>query len=159
MIEIQAVDFTNDDQSQHLVDLLDHYARDPMGGGEPLSNECRESLATCLAKLPHAISFIVYVDGTPAALANCFEAFSTFKCRPLINIHDLVVHAAFRGMGLSQKLLDHIAGYAKEKGCCKVTLEVLSGNDVAIQAYSKFGFEDYALDPEAGSAKFMELVL
>ena len=45
---------------------------------------------------------------------------------------------------------------ARKKGCCKITLEVLQGNRVAQNAYRKFGFDNYALDPEAGHAEFWQ---
>ena len=45
---------------------------------------------------------------------------------------------------------------AKVRGCCKLTLEVLSGNEVALKVYERFGFAAYQLDPEAGSARFLE---
>jgi GNAT superfamily N-acetyltransferase len=85
------------------------------------------------------------IDGAPAGLANCFEAFSTFSCKPLINIHDLMVLPAFRGNGISQKLLQKVEDIAQSKGCCKVTLEVLSGNEPAKASYEKFGFSGLSL--------------
>ncbi len=74
-----------------------------MGGGQALPESVRKNLAVTLATVPHAFSVLCYVDGAPAGLINCFEGFSTFKCLPLVNIHDIVVHRNFRGLGLSQK--------------------------------------------------------
>ena len=37
MFEILQADFHNPGHAEALLTLLDHYARDPMGGGEPLS--------------------------------------------------------------------------------------------------------------------------
>lgn len=37
--------------------------------------------------------------------ANCFESFSTFACKPLINIHDFIVLEKYKGNGISQKIL------------------------------------------------------
>ena len=92
----------------------------------------------------------------PAAFANCFYGFSTFSAMPLINIHDFAVLPKYRGMGLSQKLLEHIEQLAKAKNCCKVTLEVLDNNVGAKRAYEKFGFGGYELDPESGKAVFWQ---
>ena len=78
--------------------------------------------------------------------------FSTFKCQPLINIHDLAVIKTFRGQGISQALLSKLEQLALKKGCCKITLEVLEGNIVAQNAYQKFGFAGYQLDPNMGKA-------
>jgi ribosomal protein S18 acetylase RimI-like enzyme len=47
-------------------------------------------------------------------------------------------------------------GHARASGCCKVTLEVLSGNAQAQRAYQRFGFEQYSLSPETGQALFMQ---
>ena len=46
--------------------------------------------------------------------------------------------------------------HARAIGCCKLTLEVLSGNMVATRAYLRFGFAQYALDPAVGHAMFMQ---
>jgi ribosomal protein S18 acetylase RimI-like enzyme len=155
-IELINVDYSDAQCAQDLVFLLDSYAKDSMGGGQPLSQDTLDNLALCLSKVPHAFSIICYVDSKPAGLINCFEAFSTFKCKPLINIHDVVVLAEYRGLGLSQKMLTKVEQIAKDKGCCKLTLEVLDGNVIAKNAYIKYGFEGYELDPEMGTAQFME---
>jgi len=158
-IHCEQVDYNHSTQGAQLVALLNHYANDPMGGGKPLSEHVQQNLPATLAKTPNASSFIIYANGKPAGLANCFETLSTFACRSIINIHDIVIHADFRGMGLSKQLMQHVANYAKARGCAKLTLEVLSGNEAAYQAYLKFGFKLYQLDPEHGSAQFMEKYL
>jgi ribosomal protein S18 acetylase RimI-like enzyme len=155
-IQLKKVDYTHEQQAGDLVRLLNDYAQDAMGGGSALKTEVQAGLAQALAQLPHAFSFICYVDDKPAGLVNCFTGFSTFKCMPLVNIHDLAVSKDFRGLGLSQKLLNAVEEEAKLRGCCKVTLEVLSANEVAKNAYVKYGFSGYELIPEAGQAMFWE---
>jgi ribosomal protein S18 acetylase RimI-like enzyme len=155
-IEVVSVNYQDSKHAEDLVYLLNAYAQDPMGGGEPLSESTQQNLPQALAQTPGAFSFIIYVDGKPAALINNLMGFSTFKCKPLVNIHDVTVLAEFRGLGLSQKLLASVEQRAKELGCCKVTMEVLSGNEVAKKAYKKYGFKGYELDPEAGHALFWE---
>jgi ribosomal protein S18 acetylase RimI-like enzyme len=78
---------------------------------------------------------------------------------PLVNIHDIVVLPKYRGRGISQFLLQEVEAIAREKGCCKLTLEVLEGNKVAQKAYTRFGFRDYVLDPSAGKALFWQKML
>lgn len=158
-IEVKIVDFSDAEQAEQLLYLLNEYALDPMGGGAPLSEHVRENLAYELGKRDYATSFIAYVDGKPAGLANCMEAFSSFACAPLINVHDLVVLSDFRGYGLSQKLLEKVEAFARDKDCCKITLEVLQGNEVARNAYQKFGFAGYELNPKMGSALFWQKAL
>lgn len=155
-IEISVVDYTNPKHATDLVFLLDSYAQDPMGGALPLAQTNKDKLVQSLSQIPHAFSIICYVDDNPAGLINCFETFSTFKCKPLINIHDVVLLAQFRELGISQLMMSKVESIAKEKGCCKITLEVLEGNTVARNAYIKFSFEGYELDPELGKAQFVE---
>lgn len=155
-VKIVPVDYRNADQTTMLMTLLNNYASDAMGGGKPLSEEILGALPEKLAGVPGAFSFIALVDEQPAGFANCFMGFSTFKAKPLVNIHDLAVNPDFRGQGLSLKLLAAIEVEARARGCCKVTLEVLSGNEVAKQAYLKAGFEGYELDPASGQALFWE---
>lgn len=155
-IDIIQADYQNSHHQQDIPFLLNEYAKDPMGGNSALDTEVYSNLVSHLAKLPHAFTVLAYVDGKPAGLANCFEGFSTFACKPLVNIHDMGVIASYRGMGLSQKLLEKVEEIANGKGCCKITLEVLTFNHVAKAAYQKFGFSDYELDPSAGSAVFWQ---
>lgn len=155
-IKIVKVDYNNTQQANDLLTLLNEYAEDPMGGDAPLSAFSKENLIEQLIKRPFVFSLICYVDDEPAAFTNCVEGFSTFKCKPLINIHDFAVSSKYRGHQLSQKLLTEIEKIATEMGCCKVTLEVLEGNEAAKQAYIKFGFIAYELDPKVGKAMFWE---
>ena len=127
-----------------------------MGGGAPLSQNTRQRLCADLALRPHAASFIAWLGESPIGLANCFEAYSTFKAQPLLNIHDLAVHPAHRGQGVGQALLAAVAQHAQAQGCCKLTLEVLTGNAAAMASYSRFGFAGYQLDPAAGHAVFLQ---
>lgn len=53
-------------------------------------------------------------------------------------------------------MLLEIESFARSLGCCKLTLEVLSGNFAAKKAYANVGFEGYELDPESGYAEFWQ---
>lgn len=158
-INIQIADYSNTQDAKVVVELMNQYALDKMGGGEALSESVKVSLVPGLVKVPGAFSVLAFVDGNPAGLINCFMGFSTFKAKPLINIHDVIVLEDFRGLKLSQIMLEKVEVIAKERGCCKLTLEVLQGNKVAQSAYIKFGFGGYALDPEMGSAMFWQKAL
>lgn len=153
---IRLADYQDAADAKAIGHLLNCYASDPMGGGQPLPTSIMESIASQLSQRPYAFSILAFVDGKPAGLTNCFESFSTFHCRPLINIHDVVVVEAFRGHGLSQKMLAVVEDIARKKGCCKITLEVLQGNSVAKNAYQKLGFAAYELDPAMGQAEFWQ---
>jgi len=158
-VKIIQANYCNEKNRDEITLLLDHYANDPMGGGKPLDKYVIENIANELSRIPHAFSVIGYVDNQAAGLVNCFELFSTFSCKPLINIHDVIVLKEYRGKGLSHKMLEKVEEISIEKGCCKLTLEVLSNNEIAKSSYKKFGFSSYELDPEAGQALFWEKLL
>ena len=46
--------------------------------------------------------------------------------------------------------------HARERGACKLTLEVLTGNQRALRSYEQFGFAPYMLDPREGQAQLMQ---
>ena len=155
-INIIQADYAQQQHARDIVRLLDDYARDPMGGGTPLAQETRRRVVERLAQLPHAFTLLAYHEQKAVAMANCFEAFSTFSAQPLINIHDFMVAAAYRGRGISQLLLQHVEQVAKGKGCCKITLEVLTGNAPARSAYTRFGFSAYRMNSGTGIAEFWQ---
>ena len=53
-LTIALADYTDPRDAAHVVALLDAYARDPMGGGEPLSETSKARLTGDLAGNPHA---------------------------------------------------------------------------------------------------------
>jgi ribosomal protein S18 acetylase RimI-like enzyme len=170
--KVQRVDYRSPRDAQALCELLNMYAQDPMGGGEPIAPQALARLCKDLAAKPFAFSFIAWQSGLqgdqasdasvgsptdqPVGLINCFEAYSTFKAQPLINIHDIAVAPGARGQGVGQALLQAVEQEAQHRGACKITLEVLSGNAVALKSYERFGFANYQLGPAAGQAMFMQ---
>ncbi len=155
-VNIFLADYENPQQGEDLVMLLDAYAKDPMGGGEGLSEHVKQDLVKTLAKRNDVFTILCYVDDQPAGLINCIEGFSTFNCKPVMNIHDVTVLEKYRGQGLSTKMLDEVEALASFRGCCKLTLEVLEGNEIAKKSYQQFGFSGYELDPKLGKAMFWE---
>lgn len=155
-LEVRKVAFENVEQGQQLVELLNAYAEDPMGGAEPLSAEVKANLVKGLSQVPGAVALLAYLDGQAVGVTTAFAGFSTFAAKPLLNIHDIAVLPAFRGQGVAQALMAGLEQEARERGCCKMTLEVLSNNHRAQQAYRRFGFAGYALDPQAGEALFWQ---
>lgn len=154
-ISVCQADYADPAQCEALLLLLDAYARDPAGGGAPLSAFARTHLVEELVKRPAAFSVLAF-DGTrPVGLVNCFEGFSTFACRPLVNVHDVVVLSSHRGRRIAQRMLAKVEEIARRRGACKLTLEVLTGNAQAIKAYEREGFAGYQLDPSFGTATFM----
>ena len=158
-IRICRADYANPGHAAALVALLDAYARDPMGGGEGLSDFARDHVVAELAKLPQAFSVLAFdgaSDDLPVGLVNCMVGFSTFACKPLVNVHDLAVLGNYRGRRVGERLLAQVEAIARGQGACKLTLEVLSGNQSAMRLYARYGFAQYELDPAAGQAGFMQ---
>ncbi len=156
-MRVVLVNYRDRDQAETLVRLLDAYACDPAGGGQPLSPDVRRSLPQALAARPDAFSVMAYdAEGAAVGLVNCFEGFSTFAARPLVNVHDVVVLAHARGKGVAQCMLARVEEEARRRGACKLTLEVLSGNAPALNTYRRVGFAGYELDPAFGQALFLQ---
>jgi GNAT superfamily N-acetyltransferase len=155
MIEIVRARYDDPSHATALVDLLDHYACDPAGGGAPLSDFARSNLVASLAARPFVFSVLAFDDDTPVGLINAIEGFSTFACKPLINVHDVVVAASHRGRGIAARLFAEVEAIARERGACKLTLEVLDGNASARALYQRLGFAAYQLDPAMGQAQFL----
>lgn len=155
-IIVQLADFTRPRDGNALQSLMQEYAMDPMGGGQALNDELLVQLPRKLAAFPGACSVLAWQGDQPVGLINTFETLSTFKGRPLINIHDVVVTASCRGQGVARQMLDLVEQVARERDCCKLTLEVLQGNARAQQVYLDFGFAGYELDEQFGKALFWE---
>ena len=156
---VTATDLAQPTHAAAFLDLLEHYAQDPMGGGEGLSAYAQANLLRELQALPTFHGALAFLDGEPIGLINCFTGFSTFAARPLLNIHDIVTRAEWRGQGIGQALLQWAEGRARQLGCCKLTLEVLSNNTRAMASYERAGFVPYVLDPAAGNALLLQKYL
>lgn len=139
-----------------IVMLLDAYASDPAGGGEPLSEFSKAHVVHELAARPQAYSVLAFEGEQAVGLVNCIEGFSTFACKPLVNVHDVAVLASHRGRGIAEQMLVEAERLARERGAVKLTLEVLSGNAPAMRLYQRIGFAGYQLDPAMGSAQFLQ---
>ena len=158
-LAIRPTDLTSPQHALVFIDLLEHYARDPMGGGEGLSAYAKAHLVEQLQTLPTFHGALAFLGEKPVGLINCFAGFSTFAAKPLLNIHDVVVHADVRGQGIALSLLQWAENQARQLGCCKLTLEILSNNIPAMRSYQRAGFEPYVLDPAAGHALLMQKYL
>jgi ribosomal protein S18 acetylase RimI-like enzyme len=139
-ISVVDADFGQPAHGEGLVSILDEYARLPHIAGRGLPENVRDNLVDLLVATSGK-QILLAIDGEKVVgVAVCFEGFSTFAGRPLLNIHDLAVTADFREQGVGTQLLDAVAGRARELGCCRVTLEVDSENPGAKKLYERSGF-------------------
>ena len=155
-MQIIEADLSEPRNAAAVVTLLNSYACSPEGAGKPLTQTVQENLAACLHQRNDAVVVLAFDEETPVGLIICIEGFSSFACQPLLNIHDVYVAPEFRGTGLAGQLFEFVEQIARARGCCKLTLEVLEGNQRAQAAYRKFGFNGYELDPQMGRALFWE---
>ena len=114
---------------------------DPMGGCPAHSEFRNRSVITALEHHPTVFVQFAAVDMEIAGMAVCFENYSTFRAAPFLNIHDLAVLPAYRGMGLATALLNRVILEGINRCCAKVTLEVRDDNHLARSLYAKNGFQ------------------
>lgn len=158
-IRAEDADYSNPAHAVAIVALLDEYASDPVGGGEPLTATVRERLIPALRESPAAFTVLAFAGDEPIGLLNGFETLSTFAALPVFNVHDVVVTTAWRRRGIARFLLESVEEKARRRGCCKLTLEVLEGNRAAQHLYRDMGFTAYSLRAEFGCAQFWQKTL
>lgn len=156
LLNIVQADLSCAHHASAIVALLNAYALDIMGGGVALSPFVQANLVAELQKRDTALAILAFVGQQPAGLMICIEGFSTFACQPLLNIHDVTVLPAYRSLGIARQMLAKAEQIARQRGCCKLTLEVLEGNAAARALYASCGFAGYALDPQMGNALFWQ---
>ena len=105
-LETCEADFSDPVHCAGIVEVLDSYAKDPVGGGAPLSPDARARLVPALRDHPTALVLLAFADRRPVGVAVCFFGLSTFQARPLLNIHDLAVVPESRGRGVGRALLE-----------------------------------------------------
>jgi ribosomal protein S18 acetylase RimI-like enzyme len=158
-VRVCRADYANPVHAAALVALLDAYAQDAMGGGHALSDFAKQHVVGALAARPQAFSVLAFAgagESTPIGLVNCIEGFSTFAARPLVNVHDLAVLNGYRGQRVGEKMLALVEQIARERGACKLTLEVLQGNTSATRLYGRVGFANYQLGDANGNAMVLQ---
>jgi GNAT superfamily N-acetyltransferase len=79
------------------------------------------------------------LETKPIGFVLFFHNYSTFLGRPGLYIEDLFVDEVYRRRGYGRRLLLHVAGLAKERGCGRLEWSVLDWNESAINFYKKLG--------------------
>ncbi|MDJ0912401.1 MAG: GNAT family N-acetyltransferase [Desulfobacterales bacterium] len=158
-IEIVEANLSQAFHQQAILELLDAYAKDPMGNGKPLSAQARRDLIPGLQQHPTTIIFLAFQLNEPVGIVTSFLGFSTFAARPLINISDFYVLAAMRGNKIGQQLLKAVENKARGLECCKITLEVQANNHRAKAIYAAMGFAQSVYVEAAGGALSLSKLL
>jgi ribosomal protein S18 acetylase RimI-like enzyme len=156
--EIRLADLTDPRDAAAIAGLLDHYAAHPFGNEGPLPDDVRERFVDGLREHPTTHVFLSESSSKVVGMAICFLGFSTFKAKPLINIHDLIVLEAFRGQGIGGALIDCIVATARDNDWCAVTLEVRADNP-ARELYARKGFHGLSPNHDQHTTLFGKLPL
>ena len=144
-LRIRPADFADPRDADAITTILNSYAIEPVGGGRPLPPDVRERVVPALRDHPTALVLLALAAETPVGLAVGFFGFSTFRARPLLNIHDLAVLPAYRGKGVGSALLSAAEEHARRRGCCRLTLEVLESNSGDSGALSALRFRRFTV--------------
>ena len=95
-----------------------------------------------------AVALVAEAAGSIVGLlvwvAHINEAYMAEAARRHGSVQDIVIAETHRGKGIGQALLAEAERLTREAGMTRLKLTVLSGNDVGIDAYGRFGFRDYA---------------
>lgn len=153
-IQFRLADFTTSADRDLFIAMLDHYSRDQFGGGSPLAKKVAEILPARWADHPGAFTVLAIRGEQTLGMANCLTSFSTFNARPRINIHDLIVHAKHRGLGIGRQLIEAVCQEASARNACQVSLEVRADNRRARELYERCGFRGIEMPPDSTSYLF-----
>jgi ribosomal protein S18 acetylase RimI-like enzyme len=151
---VRAADLEDARDASAVVEVLDSYASDPRGGSEPLAPDVRSRLIPMLREHPTSLVLLAFDGAAAVGLAIGFWGMSSFRARPLLNIHDLAVRPGYRGKGVGRALLTAAEDRARDRGCCKLTLEVQDDNAPARMLYDRFGFRDVVYG-NSGPTRFL----
>lgn len=141
-LSIQQVDMQNRVHCKQLIKLLNDYMNDPMGNNSPMEEGLAPRIITGLQSYAGYLGFFVMAGNHCAGLANCNQNFSTFKAKPLLNIHDFIVAPECRSIGAGHFLMKGVLDFASKNGFCRVNLEVREDNHAAKALYQKLGFSE-----------------
>jgi ribosomal protein S18 acetylase RimI-like enzyme len=142
-IVIEEADLAQPPTAASLVEIIDSYARGPGGQNAPLSAHARAAMADGIRSNPSAMVLLARDGDEAVGAAVCVWGFSTFAGRPMINIHDIAVLPERQGAGIGRALIEEVEKRARQRDCCKITLEVHDTNEGAKQLYRRMGFQGW----------------
>lgn len=106
-------------------------------------------------------SFIAFEEDSPIGIIlggiKTYEGLKTLRCGTFC------IHPNYRGQGISQKLFQFHKDLAIREGCHQLFLEVIVGNDRAINFYKNLGYEKiydikYYSHKEPNSITYKDLI-
>ena len=116
-----------------IAEALDQVAK--------VSSTPEDILRHGFGETPAFAVLIAEIDGVFAGLCLSFPSFSTWYGRPGVYVQDLYVEPAFRGQGVGERLLRHLAAETRDKGGVYLRLSVDAANASAQRFYERMGME------------------
>ena len=116
-----------------IAEALDQVAK--------VSSTPQDILHHGFGETPAFAVLIAEIDGVFAGLCLSFPSFSTWYGRPGVYVQDLYVEPAFRGQGVGERLLRHLAAETRDKGGVYLRLSVDVANASAQRFYERMGME------------------
>jgi GNAT superfamily N-acetyltransferase len=110
---------------------------------------------TLFGDRPAAEVLLAYENAECVGLAVFFTNYSTFLAKPGLYLEDLFVKPHARRQGIGLKILQHLAGIARERDYGRMEWSVLDWNQPAIHFYQKLGavaLDDWMLFRLTGDA-------
>jgi len=147
--EIIRANLDDSHHQEYLFEMLDGYMRNPFGAERPFDANLRQQLILGLKRHTGTVVLLAILNARPVGILNAFAGFSTFAAKPILNIHDVLVHPDHNGQGIGTRLMEAVQAVASDIGACKMTLEVRADNSTAKRVYEKFGFRNGDSDETA----------
>ncbi len=124
------------------VDMVHHRLRPDLFRG-PATKYDADELHALLGDGDRPVFVCVGEDGGVLGYAFCilrrYEAHPVMTDILTLYIDDLCVDEAVRGQHVGRNLFEFVTGYARERGCYNVTLNVWSANVDAMRFYERCG--------------------
>jgi GNAT superfamily N-acetyltransferase len=88
-----------------------------------------------------AEAIVAFEDEAPIGYAIFYPNFSTFRGQRGFYLEDIFIKKEFRGKGVGEGMIKHLAKLAKERGFERIDFLVLDWNTPAVKFYEKLGAE------------------
>ncbi|HVY97007.1 MAG TPA: GNAT family N-acetyltransferase [Solirubrobacterales bacterium] len=98
-----------------------------------------EVLRRTLFEQRAAEALLLEREGEAIGYAIFFTTFSSFECKPGIWLEDVYVRPEHRRGGIGQRVMEHLARLAVERGYMRLEWCALDWNEPALNFYAKLG--------------------
>jgi len=128
-----------DSDIERLIDVFESYR---VWYGRAADPEGARAFLTARVEEQDSIIYGAFTEtGQIAGFTQLYPMFSSTRMRRIWLLNDLFVDEAFRGQGISLKLIDMAKALARETKAAAVILETQLTNDIGNKLYPRAGFE------------------